>query len=276
MTQENESGHLVALLGMARQPRVRQRLRELSTTVPRMARASMQSLLFECTELVVRDAATTLSASLDTDFSQYVAFHTPTETAAEIRTPMAVLRRLDRVWGGPPLVQLDILRDWKLTWPGPSAGRLLVMRGKVSLDGKSVPANQLTQIETGSTLLAAPGALILWRRSLVGALLDAAAVAGLDPGEILKAAAGSSRLRINPTTRVVKLRDRAVRLTLRESAALDLLSRKVGAPVTRHELASALALSDERGLDRVMLGLRNKLGDGWITTVYGVGYALDS
>jgi hypothetical protein len=276
MTQDNESGHLAVLLGMARQPRVRQLLRDLSQASPRLARPEAQALLFECAELVVRDAATSFAAALNADFGQFVSFCGPKETAVELRTPIGVVRRLDRAWGGPAVVQLDVMRTWKLTWPGPSAGRLLVLRGKAAVDGNSVSCNELTRVETGATVEAAPGTLILWRRSLVGAVLDAAAVAGLDTAEIIRAVAGNSRLRINAATGMVKMRDRAVRLTSRETAALDLLSRKTGAPVARRELAAALALTDDRGLDRVMLGLRNKLGDGWITTVYGVGYALEN
>jgi hypothetical protein len=241
-----------------------------------MARPAAQALLFECAQLVVRDAATSFAAALHADFGQFVSFYGPKETAVELSTPVGVMRRLDRVWGGPAVVQLDVTRTWKVTWPGPLAGRLLVLRGKAALDGNTVSCNEVIRVETGATLEAAPGTLMIWRRSLLAAVLDAAAVAGLDSGEIIHAVAGNSRLRINAATGMVKLRDRAVRLTSRETAALDLLSRKSGAPVARRDLAAALALTDDRGLDRIMLGLRNKLGDGWITTVYGVGYALEN
>ncbi|MCE4557852.1 response regulator [Roseateles cellulosilyticus] len=85
---------------------------------------------------------------------------------------------------------------------------------------------------------------------------------------------------LNDSTRQVSVRDRVVDLSRSEYELLSALLRRAGRIVTRHVLEEQ-ALPSQVGsesnvLDVHMSNLRRKIGDGYIRTVRGVGYVIDT
>jgi len=94
---------------------------------------------------------------------------------------------------------------------------------------------------------------------------------GRPPGSVRTA----GDLRLDTATRIVQAGDRAIELTAREAALLELLMRRPNIVVTR-ERALREVWGDDAGVgvvDRYVAFLRSKLGDrAEIRTVRGVGY----
>jgi DNA-binding response OmpR family regulator len=85
-------------------------------------------------------------------------------------------------------------------------------------------------------------------------------------------------LELDPRARSVRVGDREVRLTPRESDLLETLMRSRGQTVGRRELlASVWSIDFDPRSNRVEVYvryLRNKIGPGWIETERGVGYRI--
>ena len=94
---------------------------------------------------------------------------------------------------------------------------------------------------------------------------------GRPPGSVRTA----GELRLDTAARIVQAGDRAIELTAREAALLELLMRRPNVVVTR-ERALREVWGDDAGVgvvDRYVAFLRSKLGDrAEIRTVRGVGY----
>jgi DNA-binding response OmpR family regulator len=99
-------------------------------------------------------------------------------------------------------------------------------------------------------------------------------------GEPIRVAEG--RLRIDPLDRRVEVDNAAVDLTVKEYELLLVLARHPGRSFSRAYLLDRVWGGDYEGGDRAVdthvVRLRRKLGDvgGQITTVWGVGYRLES
>jgi len=87
-------------------------------------------------------------------------------------------------------------------------------------------------------------------------------------------------LAMTDSTRQVRVNDRPVELSRTEYELLAALLKRAGRVVTRH-LLEEQALPSQMGgesnvLDVHMSNLRRKIGDGYIRTVRGVGYVIDT
>ncbi|MBL8899156.1 MAG: response regulator transcription factor [Planctomycetes bacterium] len=101
-------------------------------------------------------------------------------------------------------------------------------------------------------------------------------------GEVLKLRC--AQLEMDLVTRTVHFAGRAVEMTQREQDVLELLLRHAGKPVSREILAREVWKTEERDsaienlIEVVLARVRKKLtlagGEGWITTLRGVGYQL--
>jgi two-component system copper resistance phosphate regulon response regulator CusR len=101
-------------------------------------------------------------------------------------------------------------------------------------------------------------------------------------GEALKLRC--AQLEMDLVTRTVSFAGRPVEMTQREQDVLELLLRHAGKPVSREILAREVWKTEERDsaienlIEVVLARVRKKLtqagGEGWITTLRGVGYQL--
>ena len=101
--------------------------------------------------------------------------------------------------------------------------------------------------------------------------------------ELPRSAIRTGKLVVNVDTRIVTVDDRAVRLTGKEYAILELLALRKGTIVTREMLLNHLYGGTEEPalkiIDVFVCKLRKKLvqaakGDHYIETVWGRGYIL--
>lgn len=93
-----------------------------------------------------------------------------------------------------------------------------------------------------------------------------------------------AQLEMDLVTRTVSFAGRPVEMTQREQDVLELLLRHAGKPVSREILAREVWKTEERDsaienlIEVVLARVRKKLtqagGEGWITTLRGVGYQL--
>ncbi len=264
---------LTTLLALAEPPGVRQRLAELHRRQPRPQGAELLAELHPLAVQVVHGTGLAMAAAAGLELGEMLQFADPQAAQATVRGHHAQLRRLDRIWGGAPLLAIEALEEVRLRWPGPMVGSGLVLRGGVRAAGMAVPAAALP-LPLGLELELEAGAVVLLRRDLVGTLLEAAREAGLAVAPVIADAAGAlsvvetaaGRLELRGLT--AELHGRKVRLTAAEALALRLLMEQGGRPVARGALGG--------NVEHVVLNLRNKLGDGLIATIYGLGYALES
>ena len=85
-------------------------------------------------------------------------------------------------------------------------------------------------------------------------------------------------LQINPAARLVIRNGEQIELTYKEFELLRLLVSRQGKVLTRDEILSQIwgyeYAGETRTVDMHVKALRQKLGDGYITTVRGVGYKI--
>lgn len=85
-------------------------------------------------------------------------------------------------------------------------------------------------------------------------------------------------LQINPDARLVSRDGEQIELTYKEFELLRLLVSRQGKVLTREEILSQIwgyeYAGETRTVDMHVKALRQKLGDGYITTVRGVGYKI--
>ena len=85
-------------------------------------------------------------------------------------------------------------------------------------------------------------------------------------------------LQINPAARLVIRNGKQIELTYKEFELLRLLVSRQGKVLTRDEILSQIwgyeYAGETRTVDMHVKALRQKLGDGYITTVRGVGYKI--
>jgi DNA-binding response OmpR family regulator len=87
-------------------------------------------------------------------------------------------------------------------------------------------------------------------------------------------------LRIDQARRLVSVAEQELHLTATEFDLLTVLATRPGTVRTREQLLQDVwgyrDGSGARTVDSHIRSLRRKLGDQWIRTVHGVGYALES
>jgi hypothetical protein len=255
--------------------------RELRRSRPQLPPAELNARLLPPAVALIRAAAQSLAEALGCGVEDVLRLCDPGAVARQLEGTHGTLRRLDRFWGGAPLVSLEALTPLVMTWPEPVTGHLIALQGKVQVNGADLHPHDFAPLPAGTVLGLDSGALVLLRRTVVAQLVEAALAAGfrdiiadccrVEAG--LEVTVGPFHLQLNE--RLAVLNDRSVRLTELESRALALLARHPGEVQGRAAMMSQLQLTSARALDRVILSLRDKLGDGLIATVYGSGYALE-
>ena len=264
---------------------------------PRQVMAALEPVA----ERALREAAAPLALGLGAEIAEVLRFCSDTGGRAsaigELRGRNGTLRRFDRLWGGPMLAQIEAHAELHYSMLLRSQARWLVTRGTVWIHParstpalaaaaaaapQPVPPYTTFQLSPWQELVMAPGAVVLLRRGPVNTLLEAVQEAGL-PVDRLVAAAGQPAISI-PTPlgplgfdrqhRTACIHGRTVRLTHAECEVFSALCHTPGVISARTALAARLCMKG-RNIDRIMVQLRNKLGDGLITTVYGAGYLLE-
>ncbi|MGH9475605.1 MAG: hypothetical protein ACRD1C_04660 [Terriglobales bacterium] len=275
--------HLAVLLGTAPEP-TRGKIVALYNRLPALAEGELLPTLRLLSIGLLRNVATALASSLGCQMDVLLRFADPASTARELETKDALLRRLDRYWGGIPLLTIEARDEVWLCWPGPLPGRLIALRGRVEVDGTVLASHDYLPLKPGGGLMMARGALVMLRRPLLGTILEVIHSADLSVAEVIAAACEAVitvRTPAGPLTyymakSAVMINRRYIRLSTHEAIALEVLLRRPGVLTERGELDQALGFTTKRALDRVMLHLRNKFGDGLITTLYGSGYILET
>jgi hypothetical protein len=231
---------------------------------------------------LIRSGARALADGLACRAEEILRFCDPGAAGKQVEGARGTLRRLDRYWGGAPIATMEAKTAMVMTWPGPTTGRIIVLRGKVEVERRETEPHSFSFLPRGATLGLTAGALVLLRRTPVGLMMEAALAAGYADvvAECLREEAGLQvtvgRFTLQLCERWATVNGRRVRLTETESRALTLLARHPGEVQSRASMAQELQLATPRALDRLILSLRGKLGDGLIATIYGSGYALES
>lgn len=240
---------------------------------------ALSQALRKPTVALIRDAAQALADGLGCTAEEVLRFCDPTAAAHQLQGTYATFTRLDRLWGGAPLAQFSAAGPLVVTWPAPVIGRVIALHGKVQVNGRDLAPGQYLPVAVGDRLGMDTGALALLRRTTVALLLETALGAGFrDVVEACCAAdleleVGGIRLHLGE--RLVTVNGRSVRLTALENRAMEILARHPGEVQARALMMDRLGLTNARALDRLVLSLRDKLGDGLIATIYGSGYALE-
>ncbi|MGH9393031.1 MAG: hypothetical protein ACRD1E_02590, partial [Terriglobales bacterium] len=256
--------HLTAQLSFAYQLSARARVAALYRDVPRLHGKPLLAALHPLVVEVLGFAARSVSGAFGVPVLELLRFSDPGCHESELRGGCAVMRRLDRIWGGRTVAAIEALRPFRMLWPGPRGGQGIVLRGEVELDHQPVGEFGLLAIPLGFELALGAGAQVLLRLDVVGGLLEAAQAAGLSVAELVAQAGGerqgfatpAGRFELGPSACLVN--GRRIRLNKSETEVLHLLAQTPGAVVPRAELAAALRLAGTRNLDRVMVKLRNK------------------
>jgi len=269
-------------LGAAQQPQVRAKVADLFRAVPRPLGNELLALLHPLTVEVLKLAARCFADFLGAKPADVLWFSEPKCAQVELAGTRAVKRRLDRIWGGVATAMIEALDSASLLWPGPGFGQCLVLRGDVEVNHMPVVAYQHVEIPLGAEVAMSPGAQLLLRRSLIGSLYEVAQAAGLHVVDLIADAQGERRAYRTAAGLLeleqagCRLSGRRIRLTVAETALLRRLAQSNGKVVAKSALASAAGIGMGRNVDHLAMGLRNKLGDGVIATVYGVGFALET
>lgn len=233
--------------------------------------------------VTLRQGAQAKAQALGMDLGQLLEFSAPRCPRVEVRGENATMRRLDRIWAGTSLAEIEATRRACYVSPFHCLARWILVRGTARVDGAKLAPYTAVQIDKGQELALDPGTTVLVRRAPVPTLIETALAAGIAPTALLARALGLGdqsiatpigKLSVDAAERATQIGQRRVRLTAAETAALGRLCREPGHVVSRQALARAMETSD-RMVDRVIVQLRNKLGDGLITTVYGAGYLLE-
>lgn len=273
---------LVMHLSEAQQPRVRMKVAEIYRVVPRLQGAELLAALHPLVVEVLALVAKNLAGMLGVNVADMLRFSDLTCRDEVLRGTRAVKRRLDRIWNGTDTSLIEALVPTSLLWPGPRTGYCIVLRGDVEVDHAKAELHCRIAISLGAEVSMGAEAELLLRRSPIGHLLEVAQAAGMQPSELIANALGERQqyptaaglLELEPAG--CRLGGRRIRLTVAETALLRRLAQSNGKVVAKSELASAAGIGLGRNVDHLAMGVRNKLGDGVIATVYGVGFALET
>lgn len=261
----------------------RAQITALHRATPPLSEAALRAELQKLLAGVLRVVASTLGEALGCNADALLQFASPRSQERLLTGTRATLHRLDRCWGGPIQYALRTQHVLTLCWPAPSQTVVLLLSGTASLDGKALAEYESGALRPGSELHLEPGTLVLLRRTAISLMLEAAASGGIEMQDLIeKSATGrlaaetpAGWLELDTVKGLISIHGRNARLSGHEVAALRELLRQPGSVTSREALRTAVKLSGDRAVDRVMLGLRNKLGDGVIATMYGVGYVLE-
>jgi|SRR6185312_5243441 len=272
---------LLMQLGDAQQPHVRMKVAEIYRSVPRpqgrQLTAALHPLVVEVLALAGQKFADLLGATPEAA----LRFADPSCAEIELRGTRAVQRRIDRIWGGAATAFIEAVKPTSLLWPGPRNGQGLALAGEIEVRQAPVKPFQKIDIPLGAEVVMMPGAQLLLRRSIIGSVLELAQGTGFIAHELIAEALGeparyataAGMLEIERAG--CRLGGRRIRLTVMEAALLQRLAKSNGKAVAKAELALAVGSGAGRNVDHLAMGLRNKLGDGVIATIYGVGFALE-
>ncbi|MGH9414385.1 MAG: winged helix-turn-helix domain-containing protein [Terriglobales bacterium] len=274
--------HLAALLSTG-SAEMRDEIAALHREAPRLSEGSIRQQMQILCAAAVRAAADAFSGALGCSAQQMLQFAVPESDEPALAATNGVLHRLDRCWQGPVQYSLQAIRMFELRWPGPVTSTVLALQGRTYVDGNELGDHGGGTLRAGAELRLAPGAMVLLRRPVISILLLTAAEAGLDvaglmlgkPSAALSVHTLAGMLTLNPDGNTVDINNRNIRLSGNETAALKTLLCQPGHVANREVLQQTARLGSERAIGRIMLGLRNKLGDGIINTIYGVGYVLE-
>lgn len=273
---------LASQLAFARQAWVRQRINTLYAERPRLQGPELLEKLSPLVTEVVRDLAEVYAEALGCDPEAVLHFLDPVCMEVELEGRRGVCRLLGRLWGGRHQVCIETRAQFQLRWPGPLPAQLIPLAGEVAANGYPIAKGKLAKLPVGTELKAAQAAIIAFSSLHLGRLLDLALEAGIKVNLVGPATSGPTPTVI-PTaagvltlqSRLATLNGRRVRLTAMETRLLHILAERGGNVAPRAELAKVLGVPNTRALDRLVVGIRNALGDGVVATVYGAGYALE-
>lgn len=262
----------------------REKIAALHAADPPLGEVLLREEMQRLVAATVASAAQAQAAALGCSESEIVNFAAPDAQEHLLEGRNAWLYRLDRCWGGPSEYSLRARTEFAVLWPSPISTEVLALSGTVSVNGISLGDHECATLDTGKELRMAPQALVLLRRPAIGVLLEAARKAGMDVPALvasvthkyLEAQTAVGELRLDAARSLATLHQRDIRLSENEVAALQELMQRPGRVTDRKILSAVVHLNGERTIDRVMMNLRNKLGDGVITTVYGIGYVLET
>lgn len=274
---------LAVLLG-AGDHAAREKIAALHQAEPPLGEVTLREEMQRLVAATVATAAQAQAAALGCSETEIVNFAAPDAEGRILEGRNAWLYRLDRCWGGPSEYSLRARTEFVVLWPSPISTEVLALSGTVSVNGITLGDHECATLGTGKELRLAPRALVLLRRPAIGVLLEAARLAGMDVPALVEsvtckrllAQTAVGALWLDAARKLAVLHERDIRLSDNEVAVLRELMQRPGRVTDRKTLSAAVGLSGERTLDRVMMGLRNKLGDGVVSTVYGVGYALEA
>lgn len=273
---------LMQLIDLCEDPLPRQ-AEALRHRDPPLAAGELRPAILPLALTMLCSTANTMAMAMGCDLTTLLRFCDPDCTEPELRGARAVQHRLDRRWGGAPIMGVKALAPLALAWPGPTLGHIICLHGRVEWNGVAQSAYGYMALRRGDVFGMEAGAAVLVRRSPVISILDTMLAAGFTYGEILAACSGRTPtlataagvFQFRREDHAAVLNGRTVRLTPAETRAMELLLQQPGTALSRQEMIQGLGLSNPRALDHIILSLRNKLGDGLIATVYGTGYAFE-
>lgn len=242
--------------------------------------AELEKALLSPTVAMIREAAEAMATGLGCTTDEVLRFCDPTAAPYQLPGSHGTFLRLDRLWGGAPLALLVAVTPMVTTWPAPISSRVIALQGKVQINGRDLEPRQFMPLSPGDRLGLDAGAQALLRRTPVASLIETALGAGLR--DIVNACCHADLvidvggLHLQLGERLATINGRAVRLTEMENQAMEILARHPGEVQARAVMMAQLGLTNARALDRLILSLRDKLGDGLIATVYGSGYAMEN
>lgn len=271
------------LIELGADPLPRQ-VEELRRQDPPLPIGELRQALLPLAAALLRAAAATMAAALGCELDTLLRFCDPDCTEAELRGSRAVGHRLDRRWGGTPILAIEARVAMAFRWPAPVHGHVIGLHGRVEWNGVVQGPYGYWALKPGDVLGLEAGATVLVRRSPATSILEATLAAGFAYKEVIAACSGHApalataggSFHFHREDRTVVLNGRTVRLTAAETRTLRLLLQQPGVTLSRQEMIQSLGLGNPRALDHIILGLRDKLGDGLITTVYGTGYAFEA
>jgi DNA-binding winged helix-turn-helix (wHTH) protein len=257
---------------------------ELRRRDPPLPIGELRQALLPLAVTMLRAAAATMAAAMGCELDTLLRFCDPDCTEAELRGTRAVQHRVDRRWGGAPIIAIEARVAMAFHWPAPLLGHIIGLHGRVERNGVMQAPYGYWALKPGDVLGLEAGSAVLVRRSPAASILDATLTAGFAVKEVIAACCGHApalataggSFHFHGEDRTVVLNGRTVRLTAAETRTLQLLLQQPGATLSRQEMIQRLGLGNPRALDHIILSLRDKLGDGLISTVYGAGYALEA
>lgn len=273
--------NLATVLMLSADASVVRRVADLLEFNPTVDAAVLRHDLWPMVASSLSSAADCMARGLGTTRQAQLDFGRPECTRFELTGRLGTVRRLDRIWGGRPEIAISATGDANFEWPGPKVGHAVLLHGEGSMDDGVWSAQRPTAIWPGAVLHAHAGSVFVLDACPVFGWLVEAMGAGYGLAELLpsdaipmvrvKTALGELVLE----NKLLRLNRRAIRLTASEARALACLAKNPGKVVRSDELAALLSLR-RSGLAHLIVRLRNKIGDGLITTVYGIGYLLEA